>query len=66
MSLDRAGDAEVEIFNLNGELVATLRAGLPAGTGSLVWRCGNVAPGIYLARVSANGETQTVKIAVVR
>jgi len=64
--MDQAGEARVTLYNLAGERVAAISASLAAGPGELVWECGSAAPGIYLARVNANGAERKLKIAVVR
>jgi len=68
LHLDRAAAIKLDIFNLAGERVATLQEHLPAGRGQvMVWDCRDVAPGIYLVRVSRDGElVETRRVAVVK
>jgi parallel beta-helix repeat protein len=68
LHLDQAAEVKIAIYNLLGERVVEIAAGLPAGRGQvLVWDCRQASPGIYLARIYKQGKyAGTVKIAVVR
>lgn len=65
-------EVTIDIFNLAGELVRTLRNTQEAGfSGYQTWdgkneQGGIVASGIYIARVKANGQFATHKIAVLK
>ena len=62
-----SGPVEINIFNLAGERVAVLRAETAAENhGVLTWSAGDVAPGVYLVRVSVGGSTHDLKVAVVK
>ncbi len=67
-TLEQPAEVILEIYNLAGERIATLRQNTPAGRGqTLVWDCRETAPGIYLGRLLVGGaEKATCKIAVVR
>ncbi len=66
------GHVSVRIYNLRGELVATLLDGVvDAGQQSVLWsgsdaRGGPVASGVYLCRVQGFGQTQTMKLAMIK
>jgi hypothetical protein len=65
---DGTGEVKVQLYNLNGERVASLSA-QPSGdhTAMLTWDCGSVAPGLYVARLLQDGkEIGKSKVAVVR
>ncbi|MBN1594503.1 hypothetical protein JW933_01115 [candidate division FCPU426 bacterium] len=66
--MDHAAKMEIAIYNLAGELITRLSESLPVGNGRvMVWDCGNVAPGIYIARVLEDGEEQgQLKVAIIK
>lgn len=69
--LDAVGQADVRIYSITGELLATLvNRTLPAGTHEWIWngtaRGSAVNPGLYLVQVRAAGETRSVKLLVKR
>jgi hypothetical protein len=66
-NFERAGDVQVKIYSVSGELVASLHsAGLASGA-TVNWDCDGVARGIYLVRVLQDGrEVDRLKIALVR
>ncbi len=66
--LDQAAEVKVLIYNLAGERVAELSGDFTAGRGqTLVWECGDVAPGVYLAVVlHDNKKKDTLKIAITK
>jgi hypothetical protein len=67
VELPQAAVLRVLLYNLSGEQVAQLSASLASGTQTLVWDCKDVAPGIYLARITLDGkEKATLKVAVVK
>lgn len=50
----------VRIYNMAGELVETLKTtGSPLVDNEVVWQLGNVASGVYMARVEAEGNGTT-------
>jgi hypothetical protein len=62
---DAAGDISIELYNFGGERVARLQGRPSASRHWLEWDCGQVAPGIYVARVVSNGrEIARLKVAV--
>jgi hypothetical protein len=71
--LPRDAAVTLEVFDATGRRVATLldRAQLPAGYHSAVWQPardghGRVASGIYFHRLTAGGETRTMRAVMVR
>jgi hypothetical protein len=71
-TLPEAGDLRIRIYNLRGELVATLLdEQAPAGAGSVTWRGtdrggARVASGIYFYEVRHGGEAVRDKIMLVK
>ncbi len=65
---DTAGDVKAQIYNLNGERVATLSTQLFENhTAMLIWDCGSVAPGLYVVRLMQDGkEIGKSKVAIVK
>ncbi|NTV51705.1 MAG: T9SS type A sorting domain-containing protein [Candidatus Firestonebacteria bacterium] len=65
--LKQPGAVRISIYNITGERIADLSSHLPSGTNDLIWNCRDVAPGIYLARMQAEGNgNQQIKIAVMK
>ena len=70
--LATAGDLTVEVFNVVGQRVATLRDGAaPAGPGTVTWdgaghQGARLASGVYSVRFSFDGEVQTQAVTLVR
>jgi len=60
------GEVKIHLFNATGERVAMLSGAGSAGLAEIIWDCGQVAPGVYLAVVDANHERKKFKIAVAR
>jgi hypothetical protein len=66
-SLLQPGETRILLYNMAGERVVELKGSLPSGTAELVWECGSVAPGIYLAQVMVDGVVRgKLKLAVVK
>jgi hypothetical protein len=65
-------DVTLEIFDVGGRRVVTLADGsTPGGPREIPWDLRSdagraVAPGIYFARLTADGEVSAAKIAVLR
>ncbi|MFZ1730150.1 MAG: DUF362 domain-containing protein [Bacteroidota bacterium] len=59
--------ARVEVFNSVGQRVYVLRdASFAAGAHSIRWRPGHLAPGMYVARLSASGSTVSARVMLLR
>ena len=70
VTLEQAGDARIDVYDLAGRRVATPFAGrAAAGRNDLAWDLtredgGRVSAGIYFARLTALGRTQLVRLSV--
>ncbi|MCG8603713.1 T9SS type A sorting domain-containing protein, partial [bacterium] len=70
--LQRPGDVSLKIYNLRGQLVATLYHGtLAAGRHQMAWagtdaRGLQVTSGIYVSRLEAEGFVATKKLTLMR
>ena len=70
--LSRPGHLSVDVFNVLGQRVATLRDGsVSAGEGSVVWdgtgaNGGQLASGVYAVRFDFDGEVRTRAVTIVR
>jgi len=66
-SIDRAGDMQLALFDLNGRLEKVLANGRePAGGRRVVWRADGVPSGVYLLRLSGGGKSSFLKLTIVR
>ena len=71
-ALPQAGDVSLKIYNVRGQLVATLHDGaMAAGRHQMVWdgkdaRGANVASGIYVYRLEADGFNATKKLTLMK
>lgn len=69
LSLPREGHVEVEVYDIAGQRVARLHRGeLPAGRHDWQWPAASesAAPGIYLVRAAALGESRSTRVIVTR
>jgi hypothetical protein len=70
-SLPQAGPARLDLYDVRGARIATLRQG-DAGSGrnTLAWTSGSPVPfpgnGVYFLRLTANGETAKAKLIFAR
>jgi len=66
-TLATAADVDLAVYDLLGRRVATLASGPhPAGALDAAWDASTVPPGIYLARLTADGTVSTQRITVAR
>lgn len=66
-SLDRAGEAIVEVFDVLGRRAATVAAGeFAVGRHVLPIHTANLSAGVYLVRLTADGRTDVQRITVAR
>jgi hypothetical protein len=66
-SLAQAGRVELDVYNMVGQKVATLVNGdYTPGTYSVTWNAGNVSSGIYYYRLKTAGQTQTMKMTLLK
>jgi|GEM_PF-6672132 len=67
LTLERAMDVRVALFDVTGREVATLAEGaLAAGTTSVDLDATGLSAGVYVLRVEADGQTATRRLTVVR
>lgn len=67
LTLDRAMDVRVRLFDVTGREVATLAEGaLAAGTTDVAVDATGLSAGVYVLRVEADGQTATRRLTVVR
>jgi len=65
--LPEKSEVSLKVFNLLGEEVSTLlSASLLSGSHSVDWDAGNLASGVYLYRLEADGFVQTRKMILMR
>jgi len=66
-SLPKSGDMELAVYDIVGQKVATLAAGvMSVGRHEVSWNGASVAAGVYFYRLSFEGTTRTNRMAVVR
>lgn len=66
-SLPSTGRARLEIYSLLGQRVATIiDRELPAGNHTAQWNAGHLASGMYLYRLSHNGQVMVRKMVLVK
>jgi parallel beta-helix repeat protein len=68
MHFEQSADVAIEIYNLTGERIVTIKQTFAIGRGQYAqWNCSAVAPGVYIARIIINSELkETRKIAIVK
>lgn len=67
IDLEEAADVNISVVNILGEVVYQYDAGqLTAGSYQTPVNLSNEANGVYLARVSVNGQVQTIKLNVTK
>jgi hypothetical protein len=66
-ALAAPGDVELTIYDITGAKVETIRRpGLEAGRHSVVWNAADVASGVYFARMKAGGESESIKMVLLK
>lgn len=67
VELPEAGRVRIDIFDLTGRRVpGGIDETLPAGANEVRWHAGSLAPGVYMARLDANGRTASVRLVRLR
>ncbi len=62
-----AGNVKMAVYDIQGREVARLAEGYyPAGTHQAVWEASAMSSGVYFARLTAEGMTQTQKLLLVK
>ena len=66
-TLSEAGNVNVQVYNLQGQVVSTLLSGYkPANIYSLDWDASNVPSGMYFVKAEADGFTETQKLMLIK
>ncbi|MBC8255983.1 MAG: T9SS type A sorting domain-containing protein [Candidatus Marinimicrobia bacterium] len=67
LTMPEAGDVNVQIFNLHGQIVNTLLSGYKsANKYSLEWNASNVPSGIYFIKAEVGGFSETQKLMLIK
>ncbi len=67
LTMPVAGDMRVEVYNLLGQVVATLTSGyMEASTYTLTWDATDAASGMYFVKAQADGFITTQKLMLVK
>ena len=67
LTIPEAGNVNVHIYNLHGQIVNTLLSGNnPANTYSLVWDASNSPSGMYFVKAEFGGITETQKLMLIK
>ena len=67
LTMPMAGDMQVEVYNLLGQVVSTLASGyMDAGTYNLTWDASDVSSGMYFVKAQTQGFTTTQKLMLVK
>ena len=67
LTMPVSGDMQVEVYNLLGQVVATLANGYKdVGTYNLTWDAAEVSSGMYFVKAQAEGFTATQKLMLVK
>ena len=64
---DDAGNVNVQVYNLQGQIVSTLLSGYQAAdTYTLIWEAYQVPSGMYFVKAEAEGFTETQKLMLIK
>ena len=67
LSLDSSGSVSVKIYNVVGQVVATLASGhMNAGYHTLTWDASNMASGMYFVKVEAGSNVAVQKMMLMK
>ena len=67
LAMPVSGEMKVEVYNLLGQVVATLASGyMEASTYTLTWDASNASSGVYFVQADAAGFTKTQKLMLVK
>ena len=67
LTMPMAGDMKVEVYNLLGQVVATLASGyMEASTYTLTWDASNASSGVYFVQAKVNGFVQIQKLVLIK
>ena len=67
LSVPQAGDVSVQVYNIMGQVVATLASGyMEASIHTLTWDASNVSSGMYFVQAEAAGNVTTQKLVLMK
>ena len=67
LALPEADNVSVQVYNITGQLVATLVNGhMDASTYSLKWDASNVSSGLYFVKAETAGSVTTQKLVLMK
>ena len=67
LSLNESGHVSIHVYNVLGQMVATLVDGyIDAGYHTFAWNANNAPSGMYLVRVEAGSNVETQKIMLLK
>jgi hypothetical protein len=67
LTMPVSGEITVEVYNVLGQVVATLASGyMDASTYTLTWDASNASSGVYFVQADAEGLTKTQKLMLVK
>ena len=67
LTMPVSGDMKVEVYNLLGQVVATLASGyMEASTYTLTWDASEASSGVYFIQADAEGFTKTQKLMLIK
>jgi sulfatase modifying factor 1 len=67
VELPEAGPVRIDFFDVAGRRVpGSIDEALPAGATEVRWKTGGLAPGVYMARLSAIGRSEVVRFVRIR
>ena len=67
LTMPASGEITVEVYNVLGQVVATLASGyMEANTYTLTWDASNASSGVYFVQADTEGFTKTQKLMLVK
>ena len=67
LDIPEAGQVSVQVYNLIGQVVATLASGfMDADTYTLTWDASNMSSGMYFVRAETTGKVTTQKLMLMK
>jgi hypothetical protein len=67
LTMPVSGEITVEVYNVLGQVVATLASGyMEASTYTLTWDASNASSGVYFVQTDVEGLTKTQKLMLVK
>ncbi|MDP6586568.1 MAG: T9SS type A sorting domain-containing protein, partial [Anaerolineales bacterium] len=67
LAVPQAGNVSVQVYNIMGQVVATLASGhMDAKTYTLTWDASNVSSGMYFVKAEAAGSVMTQKLVLMK